>query len=492
MSTTANGQLHAADLARLVHARQAGEWYQTRCPSHDDQRASLSFKDGSRGDIIFRCHAGCDWRAVREALERQHGVTLHGNGQQRESSTTRPAPQRDPEGFRQRLEAAASDFAVVPHIYPGPAAETNSPITFRSAAEVAKASGEQVPFLWRGYVAEGNVTVLGAREKAGKSTLAYALVRALLDGDPFLGQATAKTGVVLLSEEADATVADKLRRFDLVGEEGRFSIVTRSAVRGRPDLATVVAAAVAEARRIGAKLLVVDTLSYWGQLPGDDENHAGAAQAVMRPLLDAAGQGLGVLVLHHVAKASGELRGSTAIAASADIIVALHRENEAPNRRRLEAVGRYAETPGSVLVELQGDDYVLLGTPSEVSAEQVEAAVLQALPTEGDGLTIDEVVQRTGAERRRVGEALGRLLQREAVQRSGAGKRGSPYRFCRNSILPLTKSIDAAQTAYSGGGATTNGVAHRDAAEDPWADIAVCAGCGRFISYGEETCEACR
>ncbi|MBI3455182.1 MAG: hypothetical protein HY002_05275 [Candidatus Rokubacteria bacterium] len=48
----------AADLAARLGAKRRGEWFDARCPGHDDRHASLSFRDGDRG-VIVKCHSGC-------------------------------------------------------------------------------------------------------------------------------------------------------------------------------------------------------------------------------------------------------------------------------------------------------------------------------------------------------------------------------------------------------------------------------------------------
>ena len=124
--------------------------------------------------------------------------------------------------------------------------------------------------------------------------------------------------------------------------------------------------------------------------------------------------GWAVLVLHHTTKVGDEARGSTAITALADIILTLHRENEHPQRRRLEGRSRYQATPESLLIELRDGQYVLLGTPDEVSAQERTVRVLEALPAEGEGLTQAEVATATGLPQQRVAE-IGRASCRERV-----------------------------------------------------------------------------
>jgi hypothetical protein len=55
-------------LSRLSGARKCKSGFIARCPSHDDKRASLSIARGSDGKILLRCHAGCSFRSICEAL----------------------------------------------------------------------------------------------------------------------------------------------------------------------------------------------------------------------------------------------------------------------------------------------------------------------------------------------------------------------------------------------------------------------------------------
>ena len=56
--------MRAIEFARNFNrVTRRGDWYDARCPAHDDQRPSLSFKDGDRG-LIVRCHAGCSLEQI--------------------------------------------------------------------------------------------------------------------------------------------------------------------------------------------------------------------------------------------------------------------------------------------------------------------------------------------------------------------------------------------------------------------------------------------
>jgi putative DNA primase/helicase len=52
--------------------QRTGAGWMARCPSHDDQRASLSIAEGGDGRVLMRCHAGCETADVVAAL----GLTM--------------------------------------------------------------------------------------------------------------------------------------------------------------------------------------------------------------------------------------------------------------------------------------------------------------------------------------------------------------------------------------------------------------------------------
>ena len=60
------------DLYRAIEATQArhignGE-YHGKCPAHPDKVASLSFREGDGGRLLFHCHAGCTFESIAGAL----------------------------------------------------------------------------------------------------------------------------------------------------------------------------------------------------------------------------------------------------------------------------------------------------------------------------------------------------------------------------------------------------------------------------------------
>ena len=54
-------------LARLKGVVRSGDGWTARCPAHDDQHNSLSIHHRD-GRWLLKCHAGCGWQAIIDAL----------------------------------------------------------------------------------------------------------------------------------------------------------------------------------------------------------------------------------------------------------------------------------------------------------------------------------------------------------------------------------------------------------------------------------------
>jgi hypothetical protein len=315
-------------------------------------------------------------------------------------------------------------------------------LRFRTAREIAQETPGAVPWAVSGLLAFGAVTELAGKIKlSGKTTFGTQLAAAIVQGRPFLSQPTARSPVVWLTEQPPASFREALRRADLLDRDD-FIVLSHHDTIGTA-WPTVVAAAVAEANRRGARVLVVDTLPQFAGIRGDSENASGDALGAIEPLLAAAGQhGLAVLVIRHERKSGGDVgeatRGSTAFGGAVDILLLLRRVDGAPSKtfRVLQGIGRFDETPEELMIELTETGYVPRGSRDEVKRQVLREAVLGALPESGDsGLrpTEADILKRLGEGFHRTGvqAALKSLVAAGVVQRTGAGKKNDPYRYHR-------------------------------------------------------------
>lgn len=320
---------------------------------------------------------------------------------------------------------------------PDDASGSNQLLPFRTARELVAELPESVPWTWWGYVAEGAVTELvGAAKRAGKSTMTTFLIRAILDGLLFLGRATTASPVVLLTEQPGSSLRELLVR---AGLQDRDDLVILAWHDSRAaSWPTIVAAAEAECARIGARVLVVDTLGQFAGIRGDSENDAGAAAEAMAPLQAAAGDGLAVVVLRHERKSGGDVgtsgRGSSAFTGAVDIVLRLARQENPvrPTVRVLTALSRFDATPDEVVIELTDTGYIALGDTGAVAFAEARRGVLDVLPDDG-GLTLSEIIERTQGRRTTTQAALASLVDAGDVVKGGTGRRNDPIRYRRTA-----------------------------------------------------------
>lgn len=326
-------------------------------------------------------------------------------------------------------DAAPAEPATVE---PSGEAPNTPAIRFLSPEELRATVPPEPPWRLHGYLAAGALTVLAGKPKAGKSTLALAISRAVSTArvTGFLGHAIDGGPVVYVSEEGASTLAHKLA--------GDLRVATRETAWPRPEWPAMVAAAVEEANRVDAALVVIDTFAFWAALGQDAEKDAGAVQAAMEPLVAATSAGLAVLLVAHSRKGGGEdgegLRGSTALAGAADIVLELERVKGGPPRHReLLALSRYPQTPGVLVVSHEAATglWSVIGEGTDRGDGRDisdRTAILVALDGGGE-LTRPELEAATGAQERQWHGTMEQLIAAGAVTKLGAGKKGDPFRF---------------------------------------------------------------
>lgn len=310
---------------------------------------------------------------------------------------------------------------------------------FRSGAEMATAADDEIQWIVPGFVARGGITELGAKVKVGKTTLVLKLVRAAADEQDFLSKPTSKTPTVYLTEQPAVSFRQAMERADLLGRDD-FHALLHNDTRGMP-WPEVAASAIAECKRVGAFLLVVDTLPQFAGLKGDSENNSGDALAAMEPLSRAAADGIGVIVTRHERKSGGEVgdsgRGSSAFAGAVDIVLSLRKPegHSRKTQRIIQALSRFSETPPVLLIELTENSYLTLGDPHEAILREAKTSIIEIVPgSEAEAMTLKEIAENAGVQRSTAQRAVEELLRDEVLGKAGGGKRGSPYGYFRKGI----------------------------------------------------------
>lgn len=322
---------------------------------------------------------------------------------------------------------------------------------FKTGLDMASAPDQDVTWIVRGLAAKGSITELGAKVKAGKTTLILEMVRAVLEGLPFLELPTRATPVVYLSEQPSVSFRKAMERAKLLGRED-FCALLYGETRGL-EWPQVAAAAVAECKRVGAALMVVDTLSQFAGLTGDRENNSGDALEAMRPLQDAASAGIGVVLVRHERKSGGDVgdsgRGSSAFAGAVDVVLSLRKPegNSNKNRRVLQSLSRFSETPNDLVIELTDGGYIALGEKRETTLKDAKDGIFQKAPqTEAEAVDLQTLALAADLKRQTAQRAIDELVRDGMLSRIGKGKRGNPFRYFvpENRFCP-TSHIEGAE-----------------------------------------------
>ena len=79
------------------HVRNADGSFNACCPAHNDKSPSLTITDAENGKVLLHCHAGCDFKAITEALKRldlwhQEGAVHTPESRPRAFKSSYPAP----------------------------------------------------------------------------------------------------------------------------------------------------------------------------------------------------------------------------------------------------------------------------------------------------------------------------------------------------------------------------------------------------------------
>lgn len=260
------------------------------------------------------------------------------------------------------------------------------------------------PLMWR-----GRLTLLTAREKIGKTSIMAAAAAAVTRGDRWLGSPTTRGSVAWWAGITESTPVDVARlvksfggdvsRLYLVEAPGEpFALLERAVETWRPDV------------------LILDSLAA---LVSGLELESGDAQGWTRVMARlrglAVGHDCGVVGIHHGNKATGEYRDSTAIGASADVLVALS-EGELEGERRLKSVARWAIPPTKVrLVQPEHGKPRYESVGSGLSVDARVLAFIEANPGCSTRALRDGVTGRNPE----IDEALRRLLAADHVEDRG-------------------------------------------------------------------------
>jgi AAA domain len=294
-------------------------------------------------------------------------------------------------------------------------------------------------FLWDGYLAPGEVTLLTAMWKTGKTTLLAGLLGRLRTGGEYCGQALRPGRALVISEESR-----KLWR-------KRAEVLDLSAVRflcrpfqGRPTdegwdaLLEHIAAMHRECR---LDLVVIDPLAAF--LPGGCESDAKSVMNFLLKLQKLTVLGISVLLKHHPRKGEAPIgsisRGSGALTASIDIVLEMYRVGKLEDndrRRVLIGLSRHEETLVRLVVEFDPARHEYVKAAEQVVDEfQGGWPILRVVLEDAwKKLTRQAILKEWPPDfpKPHVGSLwiwLDRAVRDGLVLRDGLGRKNKPFRY---------------------------------------------------------------
>lgn len=380
------------------------------------------------------------FREVLVAGERYTGPNLWGIVRAgRRSNMFHPDPQEALLGGVRRYAETSlrtSPLALPPRTDGSAWEGTRQPFAFVPVSELARKSGSELRWLVEGFIAPGAIIQFLGGSKAGKSTLLLSMLAEVSRGGTFLGQACPKSPVLYVTEQGKMSFAKSLARSLPVGTTADdlpdLRALTAEMLYGR-SWADVLALVRTTSKRVGAQVVVFDTLSEAADVGGDAENSAGASRVLYRTLRGLLNDGMAVVAVRHTRKnerggiAESGL-GSVANSGAADHLVRVREVKADSTIRRIDTKGRISDAEDFYL-DLTPSGWVRTGrAPSEAKRE-----------ARGSGLwrLVGETIQKAGVDG----------LQRKALMeklRAHASAASQP--------VPSRGAIDRALTSLAADG----------------------------------------
>jgi hypothetical protein len=295
---------------------------------------------------------------------------------------------------------------------------------------------EEVSWLVDKLLPTSGFSLLVAKPKAGKSTLARNLALAVARGEPFLNRATQKGAVIYLAlEEKRAEVRKHFREMGATGEEEIYVF----AASAPADALQKIRAVVEEKK---PALIIIDPLFRLARVK-DGNDYAQVTHALEPLLVLARETGAHVLCVHHAGKTERNggdaILGSTAIFAAVDTALVMKRSER---YRTIQSIQRYGEDLSETVLRFDpATRTVALGESKErEETQRMKDAIADFLALHSQPVSEAEIKENVDGNNRVQQTALREMVSEKRVERTGSGSKGDPYRFSLSHFSIYQKS----------------------------------------------------
>jgi putative DNA primase/helicase len=330
-------------------------------------------------------------------------------------------------------ELAAEDIA---RWQPEPLSEPIGGFQWTTLGELMGEPDEPVSWLLDGILPSGGLSLLAAKPKVGKSTLARCLALAVARGEEFLGRTVLRGPVIYLALEEKRSEIRK--HFADLGADGTEPIHIHCAAAPQNALPELLEAV----KRKKPVLVIIDPVLRMARVR--DANDYAQVSNALEPLMSLAREfRTHVLLVYHLGKgerpeATDAILGSTAFFAAVDTPLILKRTE---HYRTLQSRQRYGDDlPETVLNFDPERRSVFLGPEkAEAEAQRVSEAILEYLAGCDEPKTEPEINANVEGRNATKRGAIRKLFSDQKINRSGSGKKGDPYSYTKCSdCCPLS------------------------------------------------------
>jgi len=279
-------------------------------------------------------------------------------------------------------------------------------------------SGDYEPLDWliEGFLPKGEMIILGASPKCGKTLLAINAVYAVATGTPFLGVETRQGGVLLVStDESPNSTRSKMRRMGFTCDLP-VAVLTQFDIQHPEPL-------VAAIEQYRPALVVLDSLKSIAKSVEEAENSPEFANHVYRLKEIFTAYGCASILIHHASKSRdhegvNRLRGGSAIAGASWGVWLLQRSGE--SSVLLETICRDAEGETLTLsLNLETLFWERQGSPppNEGALTDRVLSLLKTRTNSSVGLEVPEIKNALGGTGNYIYNVLTRLCEKRLIGR---------------------------------------------------------------------------
>jgi hypothetical protein len=321
-----------------------------------------------------------------------------------------------------------------------------------SLLELYAAQVPPLEYLVDGILPRGSLTLLAAREKAGKSLLAVDLVCSVAAGEPFLDRAVTP-GPTLLVPAEDYLREVRARVHQRLGGRDDPPVLVLP-VNGFTDdrIRLEDAASMQELYNLlEAEEIALAVLDPMRELHQQREDSADDMGPLLAPLRQMAHQtDTAIVLIHHMSR-QGHSRGSTAIKAAVDQEWAFQRANDEGGsvqeevRGTIRIEGRFGP-PVVIHMQLRAslrwdltDMVVITGDRGGATG-----SILNLLRNCAEWMDADAIAEATGIGKKTVQNTMSLLLNEPAqlIVTRGSGRRGDPRQY--HAVEPVLLRMEEA------------------------------------------------